>query len=547
MNHTYRITSTVTLLTLWCFLFVVGCSFRPAVTDTGVSTAKSNSNETDIRDAETDPDLEDMDDELIALSKTGIWNSPSPQVSHQPFSSVTYDLPIVQNKQVSMYLNLFQNSQRKQFKRWLSRLTIYRPLVQDELNKAGIPNDLIYLAMIESGFNPRAKSRSRAVGLWQFMQGTGRQYNLKIDKYVDERRDPIKSTQAAVDYLSDLYKEFGDWYLAVAAYNAGPGKIRYGLKKFKVDNFWDLAAKPYLSIETKRYVPKLIATMLIAKQPEKYGFTNILKQKPPQFDSIKVGPGMNLEAIAMISKTSLKTIKELNLELRQNRTPLNVDEYEVNIPESTAALAQKNISRLHSVVTTGYMSHRVQKGDTLSSICRLYNINKTTLLKVNNLRRSTLVTGRTLRIPYNRISYRLLPEGKGDAMAAYRESLVLHTVVKGDTLSRISRQYQVPTELIVAWNGLKSKHTIRAGQQLALYIDHASSDKNVHSKMALNANATNYIYADKQKSFPEDDDTLFHWYQVRHGDTLWTISRKFRSSTADIKRWNPISSTPETN
>lgn len=549
---TYRLGRSYTVLAMLLFLCLPtlpGCSLNSVGLDRFISPDSSSTTtaDSDIGDAEADPELVEIDDlmcqdeELLALSNTGIWNTPAPQVSQQPYTAVTYDLPIVQNKQVSMYLELFQKSQRRQFKRWLSRLPIYQSLVLEELEKAGLPRDLTFLAMIESGFNPRAKSRSRAVGLWQFMRGTGRQYHLKIDKYVDERRDATKSTKAAVAYLSDLHREFGDWYLAVAAYNAGPGKIRYGLRKYKVDNFWDLASKRYLSLETKRYVPKLIATMLIAKNPDQYGFTGIKAQKPLSYETIKVGPGMNLQAIAMVSSSDLKTIKRLNLELRQNRTPLNIESYEVKIPEATADLAQKNMRRLHSIVSTGYRSHRVRRGDTLTSVCKRYNINRTTLLKVNNLRSAQLVAGKTLRIPYNRVSYRLLPEGKADAMAAYKDSLVLHKVVRGDSLSKISRQYQVPTELIVAWNGLKSKHSIRAGQQLALYIDHGGK----HSKATAEKHpfpGTDILFAEKKKRFPAEEEDLFYWYRVRNGDSLWTISRKFSASPDDLKKWNNLKS-----
>jgi len=215
-----------------------------------------------------------------------------------------------------MYLKLFQGKQRKYFSRWLARSTRYLPLIHEELDRAGLPRDLVYLAMIESGFNQRAYSRARAVGLWQFMKGTGRDYNLRIDRYVDERRNALKSTRAAAAYLADLYQQFGDWHLAVAAYNGGPGKIRYGIKRFKTKDFWTLAEKRYLRLETKRYVPKLIAAIIIAKSPEKYGFTKIDYAPPMEYDSIEVGPGLSIDALALISGGSKKQLMLLNQELK---------------------------------------------------------------------------------------------------------------------------------------------------------------------------------------------------------------------------------------
>lgn len=452
-----------------------------------------------------------------------------------------------------MYLDLFQNSQRKQFGRWLARSTRYQPLINKELTEAGLPLDLIYLSMIESGFNQRAYSRSRAVGLWQFMRPTGRQYHLKIDKYVDERKDAEKSTKAAANYLSDLYEEFGDWHLAVAAYNGGPGKVRGGLRRYKVDNFWDLASHKYLKLETKRYVPKLIAAIIIAKNPEKYGFFNLHYQKELEYDSIKVGPGMPLEAVALISNSTSKEIKQLNQELRQTRTPLNRTSYTVNIPKFSSALAKKNIARLHSTVNTGFKSHKIKNGETLATVCKKYGINKTTLLKVNDLHSSRLVAGQNLRIPYSTVAYQLLPEGSREALAEYKENLVLHKIKPGETISKIAMKYNVPSGMIVQWNGLTSVHKISAGQQLALYINHGGKSpgkinsvsavaKKSKRKQHQKVDTIAVLHADKKKIHITNASNPYRWYQVQSGDSLWTISRKFRTSTADIKKWNNLKS-----
>ncbi len=478
-----------------------------------------------------------LNEELAALNETGTWEDNSLSNNVPLSDDVFFDFPVVFNNKVDMYLKLFQNKQRPQFSRWLARSAMYRPMMEKELEKAGLPKDLVYLAMIESGYNELACSSAKAIGLWQFMQATGKQYNLHIDQYVDERRDPLKSTMAAASYLSDLYREFGDWHLAVAAYNGGPGTIRGGLRKHKVDNFWDLAGKDYLHLETKRYVPKLIAALLIAKEPEKYGFTDIPYFEPLRYDTLAVGPGMSLEAIALISDSTIKEIKKLNQELKLGKTPLNRDQYEVRIPQETAEIAMKNLSRLHSIVSTGYKSHKVKKGDTLSSISKRYNINKTTLLKVNDLHNSKLANGRNLRIPYNTIVYQLLPEGTSQAIAAYKNNLILHKVKQGDSLSRISKQYNVPQELIVGWNGLKNAHSIRAGQQLALYIDNGGTRK---TKELIGEVAS--VTADKKKSKISISEAAYEWYNVQNGDTLWTISRKFSTSTTDIKKLNNLKS-----
>jgi len=396
-----------------------------------------------------------LDQELTTLNQTGPWDEQVSPNSAVVADGIVYDFPVVLNNKVNAYLEIFQNQQREQFGRWLAKSTMYRSMVEKELGDAGLPKDLLYLAMIESGYNQMACSSAKAVGLWQFMRPTGRQYGLQVDKYVDERRDPQKSTRAAVTYLADLYQEFADWHLAVAAYNGGPGTIRKGLKKHNVDNFWDLAGKEYLSLETKRYVPKLIAALMIAKEPEKYGFTDIAYHEPLRYDTLTVRPGMSLEAIALISNSTTKEIQGLNQELRLGKTPLNTAQYKVKIPQATRDIAKKNLSRLHSIVSTGYKTHKIRKGDTLTRISKKYNVNKTTILKVNNLHSGKLASGQNLRIPYNTITYQLLPDGSTGAQAAYRDNLVLHLIKKGDTVSKIARQYNLyatPTVFILDKN-----------------------------------------------------------------------------------------------
>ncbi|PHR30101.1 MAG: lytic transglycosylase [Desulfotalea sp.] len=538
-------------LSLALISFVSGCASVDPLgffqQDNSTSPAEHNltdgsENVSDLIDLEP---LMCLDEELHELNLTGIWNPPPETSPLPPAETVQYNFPIVFNKQVEMYMQLFQGKQRRQFARWLEKSGKYKTLMVEELKRSGVPTDLMYLSMIESGFYELAYSRSKAVGLWQFMKGTGRQYHLKVDRYVDERRDPVKATRAAAAYLSDLYKEFGDWHLAVAAYNGGPGKIRSGLRRHKVDNFWDLASKKHLKLETKRYVPKLIAALVIAKDPEKYGFTNLHYQAALQYDTITVGPNMSLSAIALISDSTEKEIKALNHELKRGKTPANQARYVANIPHATGAIAKKNISRLHSIASTGYKTHRIRKGDTLTKICRRYDVNKTTLLKVNNLHSSKLRPGHNLRIPYSTVSYQLLPEGSKNAMAAYKDSLILHRIKKGDTISKISYMYKVPVELIVAWNGLKNAHSIRAGQQLALYIDRGNTGRIAKKKMRQDSedyNSNLVVLRPYKKKRHSNGDPVYQFYSVKNGDSLWSISRRFRISTRDIKRWNNLKS-----
>ena len=549
-----RIQGVTALFLVLAFLFITsGCTTKQQLSSSGLDFHRPTT-----QTAEPDPDLEpviaepeiSLNQELEALASTGSWDEPQTQALETQICidpekpEPLYDFPVVVNRQVEMYLDLFQGKQRKYFGRWLARSGRYSDIILSELEKAGIPKDLLYLAMIESGFNQRAYSKSKAVGLWQFMAGTGRDYGLSVSRYVDERRNAEKSTKAAVAYLKDLYQEFGDWYLAVAAYNGGPGTMRRAIKKSKSRDFWKIAQNRYIRMETKRYVPKLIAAIMIAKQPEKYGFSNIEYAEPMTWETLEVGPGLSMAAVAMLTNSNQKDIKLLNQELRTSRTPLNKERYLVKIPSGTKHLAQANLPRLHSVVQTDYKTHVVKKGETLAKICQRYNINTTTLLKVNKLTSSTLTPGTRLRIPYQNVAYRILPEGM-DAKIAAQDDLILHTVKRGETISKISNRYQVPAELIVAWNGLVNMHKISEGQQLALYMSSTSPTPRSLPSVATGVNESSMlVLSDSSKKAPSASvhSDPYTWYLVRSGDSLWTISRKFNTSPDSIKRWNNLKS-----
>jgi len=254
----------------------------------------------------------------------------------------------------------------------------------------------------------------------------------------------------------------------------------------------------------------------------------------------------------VITNSSIEKIKQLNHELRQNKTPPNVASYEVKIPHTTASLAIKNMPRLHSTVTTGYKTHKTGKGDTLSSICARYDVNKTTLLKANNLSSGNLSSGQSLRIPYNTIAYQLLPENIAKTKAANLDNLVMHQVKPGETVSRISKLYNVPPELIMSWNNLKNVKSIKTGHQLALYIDQrdalAAGEKTSRiglEKIAgLEKTPKLVLKAEKRKTHITEVRATDSYasYNVQGGDTLYTISQKFSASTSEIKKWNNLKS-----
>jgi membrane-bound lytic murein transglycosylase D len=490
---------------------------------------------------------QDLEEELAGLEKIGEWTKGQ-EISANNQASVVYDFPVTLNPQVEFYLDLFQNKQKKYFKRWLERSTRYLPAIHRELKAAGLPQDLAYLAMIESGYNPTIRSHANAVGLWQFIRSTGQIYGLRIDSWVDERREPEKSTKAAVAYLRALYERFGDWQLAVAGYNAGEGKIERAIQKYNTRDFWELARHKYLRLETKRYVPKLIAAIMIARDPEQFGFTNLCYRQPEPYDLITVPPRTDLKAIAVSGATSVKKLQNLNNELRRTFTPPGSTSYALRIPAGSHDRIAANLTRLHPVVTTGYKNHRVRKGETVGRISRRYRISRTTLLKANRLRNSKLKIGQRLRIPYQTKKYVLLKKGQTPkeyyAATTGNSRMILHELRKGETLSKVSKQYNVPLELLIQWNNIKNVRKVRAGHQLAIYVaGKPLAVEKTFTETSLNDEIVLLAKAKRQPgctSAKRPSVKNIHYYKVRSGDSLWTIARKFQVSTRDIRRWNGL-------
>lgn len=510
-----------------------------------------------------------------------------------------YDFPIVLNDQVQYYLDLFQGKQRNYYTHWLARSTAYRPHIEAELKKAGLPKDLVFLAMIESGYNPSAYSPANACGLWQFIEGTGRTYGLKIDAWVDERRDPEKATQAAIAYLSKLHRQFDDWYLAVAAYNTGERRIDDITTSSGTKDFWEISASDSLYMETKRYVPKLIAAIIIGRDPKKYGFTDIDYQSPRQHEEISVPGNIALEAVADTANIPIKELRLLNNELRKNQTPPN-GRYTLKIPVGSKELIAANIDNLKPVTRTVYATHTVKKGDTLSSICKQYNVSKTNLLKANNLRTATLKNGQRLQIPTTATQYVLAKQDKmpvEDIAQNQKPSqqTARHQVQAKDTLASVARQYKVSVKDLMRWNNLTPQSALKPGQKLVLsavasaakaavtapqpapatasapvVIAAKSTKKPVEAAPPPPAAAPTLVAANKKQAAaptlpavtatpakqavklataakaptppPPSPPAQPTWYVVKNGDTLTTIAQKFKTSPQDLRKLNKLSS-----
>ncbi|MBI5561562.1 MAG: transglycosylase SLT domain-containing protein [Deltaproteobacteria bacterium] len=314
-------------------------------------------------------------------------------------------VPVVMNRSVEAFIRYFQTRGRKHFVKWLSRSPDYMSMLQSIMRENGLPEDISYIAFIESGLNPKAKSRAKAVGMWQFIKGTAKKFGLRVDWWIDERMDPEKATLAAAKYLKNLYGEFGSWYLAAAGYNAGEGRVRSALRKHRTGDFWELAShKRPLKRETREYVPKYIAAMLIAKNPPAYGFEEFEYagggEAAYAYDKVSVCGPTDLRVIAEAAGASAEEIQRLNPELLRWFTPPNYPEYEVKIPRGSKEQFAENFSKIPTGERLTFQMHTVKRGDTLSKIAKLYKTDTKAIQYINNMKgKKQLRVGSTIAIP----------------------------------------------------------------------------------------------------------------------------------------------------
>ena len=381
------------------------------------------------------------------------------------------------HKRVEFYLQRFQGPVRATFSEWLSRGTRYEPMIRAKLQAAGLPGDLTYLALIESGYNPHAYSRAAAVGMWQMMTATAKGMGLRVDWWIDERRDPVRATDAAIRFLSYLHEQFGSLYLAAAAYNGGPGRVARGLTRYAdqlegssgEDVFFALAEQKYLRAETRDYVPKLIAAALMAKHPQRYGVT-VESRGVLAYDTVRVGPATPLAAIATAAGVSVDVIRELNPHVLRGVTAPK-DSLTVRVPVGRAASFDSAYGALSEEERTAFTRVTTQKGATMVSMARHGGIT-TKQLKWYNPK---LVATKSGRLPVGRAV--LLPspavvaaahDVPDPAIERYGSSRGrTHIVRKGESLGRIAKRYRTSVKTLMRLNGLR-KSVIYPGQVIVV-------------------------------------------------------------------------------
>jgi membrane-bound lytic murein transglycosylase D len=403
-----------------------------------------------------------------------------------------YDIPVELNDAVVAYIRFFQTDTRAHFARWLARSTRYIPMMRQVLEKHGLPLDLVYLSMIESGFSSYAYSFAKAAGVWQFVVGTSRRYGLLTDFWVDERRDPVKATEAAAKYLKDLRHRFhGDWYLAWAGYNAGEGKVDRAIRKEKTTDFWRMMGKGRtLRAETKHYVPKLIAAALIAKHPERFGF-HVDYEQPPEVDELFVPDATDLHVLAKTAGIDFEQFHDLNPELRRFCTPPGG--WTIRLPKGSRESFLAAYEKLAPNDRLSFTEHRVEKGEPIGKIARAYGVTEAAILRTNGMKNyKQIKPGKLLVIPMAGASRGLLAgsqleDRRGRAQRMQGRTVVavaqaapapkrvaangaLYTVRPGDSLWTIAAKFSTTVDKLKRLNGLNGRRarSLQVGQTIAV-------------------------------------------------------------------------------
>ena len=436
----------------------------------------------------------------------------------QALKDTKSELPVVLNSQVAQFINYFTGRRgKKTVVRTLERAGAYRDMIERILEEEGVPKEMFHLAQAESGFRPKARSRARATGMWQFMKFRGRQYGLRSDKYVDERYDPEKATRAAARHLLDLYIQFGDWYLAMAAYNGGPTRVKRAIERTKSKDYWVHSKRRFIRRETRNYVPIILAMTYVGKNLDIYDIEIKDPAPPLEYDTVETDSEIHLDLIADIAGTTTETIKQLNPALLRSATPPY--SYDLRLPKGSSGTFLTELNEVPKDKRLAWRRHKVGDGDTLAAIATRYKVKQSQILAHNQVRDEGFAAGTWLTIPTapKRLSF----YGSSGGAGGFLESGTgRYRIARGDTLGAISRRFGTSIANLRAWNGLSGSRIV-AGRYLIVRPEGVGA---------------------KGSSPSTRPPTNARTYRIARGDTLGTIARRHGVSVAQLKAWNGLRS-----
>ena len=454
-------------------------------------------------------------DELMELT---LPESPRILSHEEALLHTRSELPLVMNDAVQRFVTYFTETSRGKatIRRSMGRGAAYRSMIQRILNEEGVPAEIFYLAMAESGFDPKARSHARAIGMWQFISSRGKQYGLRQDRYVDLRYDPETATRAAARHLKDLHVEFGDWYLAMAAYNGGPTRVKNGIARTGSRDYWELSRRRVVYRETRNYVPIILAMTYVGQNLHLFDFGELDPAPEIRYDTVRTEGEISFALIADATGTSVEAIKQLNHALMRSATPPYA--YDLRLPQDSAERFQREIALVPADKRMNWRRYEVRQGETLQAIANRYKVAAKTLSSLNSLPEGDAPQGGLrLTVPTStKLSiYRYYGAGAGGLLEA---GTGRYKIASGDTLGGIASRFGTTVSTLLAWNGLSSTR-IRAGRYLIVMPEGATGTAAAASSSA---------------GAPTGQ------YTVRRGDSLSGIGAKVGASVAQLRAWNGI-------
>src|SRR6202162_4378235 len=440
------------------------------------------------------------------------------------------DLPLMMTDQVAGYITYFSTRGRDTFERAFARSGRYHDMIISTLKQEGVPQDLIYLAQAESGFHPLAVSRVGARGIWQFMGSRARGYGLHHSMYVDDRQDPEKSTRAAARHLRDLYAEFGDWYLAMAAYNSGPGTVQAAVKRTGYADFWELYRRNVLPKETRNYVPIIVAVTIMAKNPAQYGLDSVVKEKPVPYDSMAINYPVDLRLVAECVDATPDQLQDLNPSLLRLTTPKFSDkdgEFDLHLPAGTTAKFQTAVASIPADKRVWWRYHKVQGGETLASIARTYHTTPRAIAEANDLESGANSEALS---PEARLIIPIAP-GKEIDTSTYAHATTHYKIRRGDTVESVSENFGVSARMLRVWNHLKG-NSLAGRRILYLHLPVTRSASEMQD-------ATKHSSGSRHRTGTQTASTnaVLH-HRVKSGETLSSIANSYNTTVSALKHDN---------